>query len=207
MKLKTLFVVTALAASLSPAVYAADPIIEMVPIPGKGYEMGKYEVTQKEWIDVMGNNPSNFSSCGDNCPVDSVSWDDIQIFLQKLNAKTGLQYRLPTDNEWKDACDGGSQTKYCGGNNLDEVGWYIKNSDSQTHQVGQKQANGYGLYDMSGNVWEWIADKYDNENDRRLVRGGSWYDHQYDALSTGRNYGTPAYRINGNGFRVARTLP
>lgn len=86
-----------------------DPV--MVRIPGKNYEMGQYEVTQREWKAVMGNNPSKFGDCGDNCPVERVSWDDIQVFLEKLNAKTGKQYRLPTEAEWEYACYGGSQAK------------------------------------------------------------------------------------------------
>jgi len=179
----------------------------MIAIPGKGYEMGKYEVTQKEWRDIMGDNPSKFSSCGDTCPVEQVSWDDIQTFLQKLNAKTGKQYRLPSEAEWEYACYGGSQTEYCGGNNLDAVGWYDDNSGRQTHQVGQKQANGYGLYDMSGNVREWMENKYDNEHDWRVVRGGSWVSLSDFARSAYRSNYTPADRGLSFGFRVARTLP
>ena len=179
----------------------------MIAIPGKGYEMGKYEVTQKEWRDIMGDNPSKFSSCGDNCPVEQVSWDDIQVFLQKLNAKTGRQYRLPSEAEWEYACYGGSQTEYCGGNNLDAVGWYNDNSGKTTHQVGQKQANGYGLYDMSGNVWEWMSDCYSSSCDGRVVRGGSWLSNSYSARSANRINFTPADRNDGYGFRVARTLP
>jgi formylglycine-generating enzyme required for sulfatase activity/Flp pilus assembly protein TadD len=181
---------------------ANEPV--MVRIPGKNYEMGKFEVTQKEWRAIMGNNPSYFSSCGDTCPVENVSWNDAQQFIQKLNAKTGKQYRLPTSAEWQYACYGGSQTEYCGGNNLDAVGWFNGNSNGQTHPVGQKQANGYGLYDMTGNVWEWISEYSD---DNGLLRGGSWYhDSQYvrpvvrdgEVLTTRRNY---------FGFRLARTLP
>lgn len=179
----------------------------MIAIPGKGYEMGKYEVTQKEWRDIMGDNPSKFSSCGDTCPVEQVSWDDIQIFLQKLNAKTGRQYRLPDEAEWEYACYGGSKTEYCGGNNLDAVGWYDDNSGETTHPVGQKQANGYGLYDMSGNVWEWMENKYDNEHDRRALRGGSWLYGSSHARASYRGNVEPATRNSSFGFRLARTLP
>jgi formylglycine-generating enzyme required for sulfatase activity len=136
-----------------------------------------------------------------------VTWDDIQVFLQKLNAKTGRQYRLPSEAEWEYACYGGSKTEYCGGNNLDAVGWYDQNSGSKTHQVGQKQANGYGLYDMSGNVWEWMSNCYDSSCDRRVVRGGSWFDNSGDARSADRSYCAPAIRLSYGGFRVARTLP
>jgi len=179
----------------------------MVRIPGKNYEMGKYEVTQKEWRDVMGSNPSNFTSCGDNCPVEQVSWDDIQTFLQKLNAKTGKQYRLPTEAEWEYACYGGSQTEYCGSNDINAVAWYKENSNSTTHPVGQKQANGYGLHDMSGNVWEWQQDWYGSSQKERALRGGSWNNGPQVVRAANRNFIGPSFRINSNGFRLARTLP
>ncbi len=128
----------------------------------------------------MDNNPSHFTSCGDSCLVEQVSWDDIQAFLQKLNAETGRQYRLPTEAEWEYACYGGSKTEYCGSDSIDSVAWYGNNgqaggnSSQATHPAGQKQVNGFGLYDMSGNVWQWMENKYDNEHDSRALRGGSW---------------------------------
>ncbi len=179
----------------------------------QAFEMGKYAVTQKEWRDVMGSNPSKFTSCGDNCPVEQVSWDDIQIFLQKLNAKTGRQYRLPNETEWEYACYGGSQTEYCGGNDIDSVAWYGNNgspggnSNQTPHPVGQKQANGYGLYDMSGNVWQWMENKYDNEHDWRAVRGGSWGNVPQFVRAAYRNGDVAANRNDFFGFRLARTLP
>jgi formylglycine-generating enzyme required for sulfatase activity len=179
----------------------------MVRIPGRNYEMGKYEVTQKEWREVMGSNPSKFSNCGDTCPVEQVSWNDAQEFIQKLNQKTGKQYRLPTEAEWEYACYGGSQSEYCGGNDVGSVAWYESNSGGTTHPAGQKQANGYGLYDMSGNVWEWMENKYDNEHDWRVLRGGSWNDVPVYTRSAFRNFITPADRYYSFGFRVARTLP
>ena len=179
----------------------------MVRIPGRNYEMGKYAVTQKEWRDVMGNNPSAFSNCGDNCPVEQVSWDDIHIFLQKLNAKTGRQYRLPNETEWEYACYGGSTSEYCGSNDINAVAWYKENSNSTTHPVGQKQANGYGLYDMSGNVWQWMENKYDNEHDWRALRGGSWGYEPQLVRAAFRNWLDAAVRGNYLGFRLARTLP
>lgn len=178
---------------------------EMVPIPGKDYEMGKYEVTQAQWRAVMGNNPSRFSSCGDDCPVEQVSWDDIQDYLKKLNEMTGKQYRLPTENEWKHACDGGHSQEYCGSNNLDVVGWYIKNSGDKTHPVGQKQANGYGLYDMSGNVWERMQDCYYSNCSERVLRGGSWGGFSEGARAAFRYRLAPSGRLNIIGFRVARS--
>jgi len=179
----------------------------MVRIPGKNYEMGKYEVTQKEWQAVMGRNPSNFTNCGESCPVEKVSWVDIQTFLQKLNTKTGRQYRLPTETEWEYACYGGSQTEYCGGNKPDSVAWYRKNSNNTTHPVGQKQGNGYGLYDMSGNVWEWMQDWKDSSQKRRVLRGGGWSSVPDFLRAAYRNGSTPTNRVIDSGFRLARTLP
>lgn len=184
----------------------AEP--QMVAIPGKNYEIGKYEVTQKQWLDVMSNNPSDFFRCGDNCPVEQVSWNDIQKFLAKLNQKTGKKYRLPTEAEWEYACYGGSKSEYCGGSNVDSVAWYWGNSDRRTHPVGQKQANGYGLYDMSGNVWEWLQDWYDNKPQEHVMRGGSWLSNAQDLRSRIRS--DAANRSSGNlsffGFRLARTI-
>ncbi len=118
------------------------------------------EVTQKMWKEVMGKNPSNFK--GEYLPVERVSWDDIQDFIKKLNQRdTGKDYRLPSEAEWEYACRAGTTTRYHSGNgksNLDRVGWYRGNSGSKTHPVGQKVPNGFGLYDMHGNVWEWCQD-------------------------------------------------
>ncbi|MDD5301061.1 MAG: formylglycine-generating enzyme family protein [Gallionella sp.] len=179
----------------------------MVRIPGKNYEIGKFEVTQGEWQAVMGSNPSNFTSCGDNCPVEQVSWQDIQIFLQKLNAKTGKQYRLPTVAEWEYACSGGSQNEYCGGNNLNALAWTEGNSNKQTHPVGQKKANGYGLHDMSGNVWEWMDDCWEGECAEHARCGGSWVSSpQFVRAPYCGRFGS-AIRDDDVGFRLARTLP
>lgn len=184
--------------------YASAP--EMVRIPGKNYEIGKYKVTQGEWKEVMGSNPSKFTSCGDACPVERVSWSDAQEFIQKLNQKTGKQYRLPNEAEWEYACHGGSQAEYCGGNDLDAVGWYDKNSGKTTHPVGRRRANGYGLYDMTGNVFEWMENKYDKEHDWRVIRGGSWSGSAQSAHASFRSGYPPGKHVNDNGFRLARTL-
>jgi hypothetical protein len=173
---------------------------EMVQLPN-GSWMGKYEVTQAQWQAVMGNNPSSFKECGDNCPVEYVSWDDVQIYIQKLNEKTGKTYRLPTEEEWFAACQAGQTTEYCGSNNADEVAWYDGNS---THPVGQKTDNGWGLHDMSGNVWEWTSSLYDNEHDWRVLRGGSWYSGPQYLRSAGRGDSPPAYRYYFLGFRLSR---
>jgi formylglycine-generating enzyme required for sulfatase activity len=152
------------------------------------FHIGKYEVTQAQWVAVMGNNPSNLK--GDNLPVENVSWNDVQEFISKLNQKTGKQYRLPTEAEWEYAARGGTQSrgyKYSGSDILSEVAWYKDNSGKQTHPVGQKKANELGIYDMNGNVWVWCSDWYGNYNSSsqtnpkgpssgssRANRGGSW---------------------------------
>ena len=123
------------------------------------YYIGKYEVTQALWKIVMGSNPSN--SKGDNLPVEKVSWDDCQDFISKLNAMTGKRFRLPTEAEWEFAARGGNKSRgyqYSGSYNIDDVAWYSDNSGSKTHAVGTKQPNELGLYDMTGNVWEWCQD-------------------------------------------------
>jgi len=156
-----------------------------------GFLMGKFEVTQGLWQAVMAENPAYFKK-GPGYPVETVSWEDVQIFLKALNAKTGKSFRLPTEAEWEYACrSGGKQQKYCGGENRDVLAWYKDNSGEMTHPVGQKAANGLGLYDMSGNVWEWVQDWYDkgyygkspgqnptgaSSGSGRDLRGGSWND-------------------------------
>ena len=152
------------------------------------FSIGKYEVTQEEWQAVMGDNPSSFK--GSKRPVERVSWNDCQEFIRKLNTMTGKHFRLPTEAEWEYAARGGNKSigyKYAGSDNLDRVAWYDKNSGSKTHDVGQKSPNELGLYDMSGNVWEWCADWYgsyssnsqtnpsgSSSGSRRVDRGGSW---------------------------------
>jgi len=179
----------------------------MVRIPGKRFEMGKYEVTQAEWKKVMGNNPSKFVNCGDTCPVEQVSWDDIQEYLSKLNAKTGKQYRLPTEEEWEYACYGGNQTTYCGSNDINEVAWCDNNSKNTPHPVGQKNANAYGLHDMSGNVWEWMGDCNKDNCKEHTLRGGAWSNTNSNTRAVNREKNSATKRENKFGFRLARTLP
>jgi len=170
----------------------------------RSFALEKTKVTQGQWKAVMGNNPSDFSNCGDDCPVESVSWNDAQEFIRKLNAKTGKQYRLPTATEWEYACYGGIRTKYCGGNDPETLAWTDSNSYGYPHPVGLKQANGYGLLDMSGDVWEWTSD-CDSSN--CVLRGGSWgYDQQYARAAIRARF-KPTYRSSCDGFRVARVLP
>jgi formylglycine-generating enzyme len=179
----------------------------MVQVPGKNYEIGKYEVTQAEWRSVMGNNPSKFKNCGDTCPVEKVSWDDVHVFIQKLNAATGKQYRLPTEAEWEYACYGGIKSEYCGGDDVDAVAWTGGRGNEQTHPVGQKKANGYGLYDMSGNVMEWTTDCWEGNCAQRVFRGGSWINDPRDVRVTYRiRFGT-AIRNSSGGFRLVVTVP
>lgn len=184
--------------------------IEMIAIPGKDYEIGKYVVTQKQWKEIMGYNPSNFSpnrfpACDENCPVENVNWNMVQEFIQKLNAKTGNKYRLPKEEEWKHACDGGAAHEYCGGDTVDSVAWYDNGGGSSVvmpHPVGQKQANAYGLYDMSGNVWEIMEDKFDNKHDWRVLRGGSWLEGPESMRAKAR---IPFSTLGGHvGFRLAK---
>ena len=189
------------------AVQATGKAPAMVRIPGKHYEIGQYHVTQAEWRAVMGNNPSRFADCGERCPVENVSWNDTQEFIRKLNAQTGRHYRLPTEAEWELACHAGNQTEYCGGNDLDAVGWFADNSNGKTHPVGQKQANVYGLYDMSGNVWQWLGDCWGGDCTKRLLRGGAWVNSSKQARATVRNGDEVGYAGNDTGFRLARTLP
>ena len=181
------------------------------------FNMGKYEVTQAQWKAVMGSNPSNFSGC-DNCPVENVSWNDVQQYIQKLNAQTGKNYRLPTEAEWEYAANGGKSTRgytYSGSNDIGSVAWYYDNSGSKTHAVGTKQANELGIYDMTGNVWEWCSDWYGNyssysvtnptgvtSGEARVLRGGSWNFKANSCRATFRNWGNPVNRNYNYGFRL-----
>lgn len=189
------------------------------------FYIGKYEVTQKQWRSIMGNDPSElgFPGC-DQCPVESVSWNDVQHFLQELNAKyPGQNYRLPSEAEWEYAARGGQRGKgytYAGSNKLGEVAWYDLNSGKETHPVGLKKANELGLYDLSGNVWEWCADvwHYDysgapkdgsawltaGDQEWRVLRGGSWDNYYKDCRSAFR-YGYNSFnRYYSIGLRLAR---
>jgi formylglycine-generating enzyme required for sulfatase activity len=133
------------------------PMFEMVKIPGKNIRMGKFPVTQREWVEIMGENPSYFK--GDFHPVEQVSWEDIVYeFIQRLNAKTGRKFRLPTEAEWEYCAKAGGDIEYA--DNIDEVAWHWGNSDGTTHPVGLKKPNAFGLYDMRGHIWEWCQDEH-----------------------------------------------
>jgi formylglycine-generating enzyme required for sulfatase activity len=215
---------------------------------GAPFYLGKYPVTQGEWTAVMGSNPSYFKG-DDRLPVEQVSWNDCQEFIAKLNArKDGYVYRLPSEAEWEYACRAGTTGDYAG--ELDEMGWYgdnsgdkrldayqawrdsgcgaskyyetfLKPNDCRTHAVGEKRPNGFGLYDMHGNVWEWCQDRYhENYNgaptdgrewesgsdNRRVVRGGSWLVSAGNCRSANRYRFASDFRDDFVGVRVAVRL-
>jgi len=196
----------------------------------KGFYMQKTEVTQKQWETVMGDNPSHFLNCGDDCPVEQVSWHDAQEFIKKLNQMENTKkYRLPTEAEWEYACRAGTNTAFsngtitkenCGYNPyLDAAGWYYRNSEKGTHTVAQKQANPWGLHDMHGNVWEWCQDwekKYPFHPATdptgpptglaRIRRGGSWNHYPLFCRSAYRSWLDPDKKTPHVGFRLARSL-
>ena len=182
-----------------------------------GFWIGKYEVTQGQWRKFMGNNPSRFKK-GDNYPVEQVSWDDCQSFVRKLKAQSGKDFRLPTEAEWEYAArSGGRDERYSGGNDIDRVAWYSSNSGGSTHAVGGKAVNGLGLYDMSGNVWEWCSDWYDKNyynkspeqnpqgpgsGSDRVSRGGSWSNDPRRVRTAFRSRRGPSCRSSFLGFRL-----
>lgn len=208
----------------------------------RSFYMSKYEMTQKEWWEVMGNNPSRYK--GDNRPVENVSWYEAIEYCNRLSMKEGLTpcysgsgdnircdfslegYRLPTEAEWEYAARGGNKSKgyiYAGSNSIEEVAWYVKNSNHTTHEVGMKQPNEFGLYDMSGNVhewcWDWI-DSYSNnaqfdpqgpEGPRagklRANRGGSAFIYARGCRVTDRHSAPPKVRKLYLGFRPVMTAP
>ena len=185
------------------------------------FEIARYEVTQELWQEVMGENPSAFDDCP-RCPVETVSWNDIQTFLRKLNEQ-GAAYRLPSEAEWEYASRGGQQSQghqYAGSDNWAEVAWYYENADNRTHPVGRKKKNELGLFDMSGNVREWVQDCWhDNYVDapsdgraweegncvRRVIRGGGWYGKPSYVRSANRFWYASYFRNNNLGFRLALT--
>jgi formylglycine-generating enzyme required for sulfatase activity len=193
------------------------------------FYLSKYEVTQAQWRQVMGSDPAELYNKGcDQCPVERVSWNDIQEFLQKLNAQTSMNYRLPTEAEWEYAARGGNQSRgyvYSGSNDVAEVAWYSANAregnsygaQKTTRPVGGKKPNELGLYDMSGNVWEWCSDwygAYENsaqqnpsgpqEGSPRVLRGGSWRSGPAVVRCADRDFYSPGYRVSFLGFRLSR---
>ena len=194
------------------------------PVTVGNFYIGKTEVTQKQWRMVMGSYPIelNFKGC-DDCPVESVSWDDVQEFLQKLNTKSSNKYRLPTDAEWEYAAKGGNKSrnyKFSGSNTKNDVAWCTENSNDKTHPVGTLKANELGIYDMSGNVREWCQDVWhdnfvnapDNgsawllggDQSSRIIRGGSWGQYSNDCNTSNRNRCESTTRFAHHGFRLSR---
>ena len=180
------------------------------------YSIGETEVTQALWKAVMGSNPSYFK--GDNLPVETVSWNDCQTFIRKLNGLTGRHFRLPTEAEWEYAARGGNQsrhTQYSGSDNIDEVAWYRENSGNKTHPVKTKQPNELGIYDMTGNVWEWCQDWYGSysssaqtnptgasSGSNRVYRGGSLFNNPRRCRSSDRIFITPVHEGSDLGLRL-----
>ncbi|MBF0552483.1 MAG: formylglycine-generating enzyme family protein [Deltaproteobacteria bacterium] len=189
-----------------------------------GFWISKYPVTQGQWIQVMDSNPSLFKK-GDNYPVERVSWDDTQEFINKFKTLTGTRYeiRLPTEAEWEYAArSGGRKQGYAGGRDVNRLAWYRRNSGKSTHPVGTKSPNDLGLHDMSGNVWEWCLDCYDkdfygrpaalekdpvcleNNTGYRIMRGGYWFSLAADVRCSHRGWGRPDGRDQDSGFRLVR---
>jgi sulfatase modifying factor 1 len=188
------------------------------PVTLSSFNIGKYEVTQAQWSSIMASKPSFFVGC-ENCPVEQVSWNEVQEFIRKLNAKTGKNYRLPTEAEWEYAARGGQlnkKYKYSGSNDFNLVAWFDYNSGGKTQEVGMKKANELGIHDMSGNVMEWCSDWYRNHyinykvsdptgsfsGESRVYRGGSWSGIVDMCCTTRRNYAKPDSRSNMIGFRL-----
>jgi formylglycine-generating enzyme required for sulfatase activity len=199
----------------------------------KTFFMQTTEVTQGQWQEVMGSNPSHFKTCGPDCPVETVSWYEAQNFIDTLNSKENRTncntspntcYSLPTESQWEYATRAGTVTAFynggitntvCSDPNLDQIGWYCGNAGSTTHPVAQKEPNNWGLFDMSGNVWEWCDDWYGTYPDGpetdppgavsgsfRVVRGGVWLSNARAARSAFRSGVGPGFRFNYLGFRL-----
>ena len=182
----------------------------------RGFWLGKYEVTQSDWQMVVGTNPSVFSGCG-QCPVENVSWNDAQGFIRNLNGRSGAnRYRLPTEAEWEYAARAGTRGDRYG--NVEAIAWYGEGFDGRTHPVGKKAPNAWGLYDMLGNVWEWLADWHGDypggtvtdprgpeSGSRRVNRGGNWIFTARYSRASGRGFNSPGIRFKDLGFRLLRT--
>ena len=187
---------------------------------------GNTDSTEDQSKVYVDNNPSYFKNCGDDCPVEQVSWEDAQKYIQKLSAKTGKKYRLPSEAEWEYACRGGTNKEYCGSDKVEGIAWYGAYSNSSgnsartTHVAATLSPNGFGLFDMSGNVWEWVEDNYHTDYNgapsdgsawidsggRHIFRGGAWSSKPQEVRAAQRGWNTPFSR-GSVGFRVVRVLP
>ena len=203
--------------------YDSDADSEESPVHSvtlSDYYIGETEVTQELWQAVMGSNPSNF--LGNQKPVERVSWNYCKEFIEKLNNLTGKNFRLPTEAEWEYAARGGNKSqgyKYSGSNNVEDVAWYEDNSNNVTHHVKTKSPNELGIYDMSGNVWEWCEDWYGNYSSEaqtnptgpssgpgRVLRGGSWFNLAMVSRVSRRSYESPYGTYGDIGLRLALSL-
>ena len=224
---------------------AAGPEIEMVSVKGGCFKMGdsfgdgsweerpehevclndffigKYDVTQAQYKKITGKKPSEFANCGPDCPVENVSKKDADTFINKLNKVSGKKYRLPTEAEWEYAARSGGQNEKWAGTSipedLGEYAWFNDNSDLKPHPIGSRKPNGLGIYDMSGNVWQWCSDWYNDnyytkspkDNPKgipsgftHVVRGGSWNSPAGDIRASHRDAFVPGYKDRATGFRL-----
>lgn len=206
---------------------ASDDETPLHQVQVSAFKMGKTEVTLGQFkkfvaeagrTDLVSDDFMQYNNQGDQAPVVMVSWHDAQDFIAWLNQQTSKNYQLPSEAQWEYACRAGGRQAYCGGNNIDDVAWYIRNIVGGLHPVGQKQANGFGLYDMSGNVLEWCRDWYAGDyykhsppadpngpssGEARVNRGGSWMDSPRRLRSANRDYDSPGSRSVNLGFRLS----
>lgn len=207
------------------AVDGDDDSLPVHRVKVSAFLLGRTEVSYAQWKAVMGSNSRSGSRCGDLCPVSGVSWEDAQLYVKILSQRTGKRYRLPSEAEWEFAARAGDAGKWGFGSDEAYLGWhawYGANSFGRTQAVGTKKPNAFGLYDMHGNVWEWVQDVWhDNykgaptdgsawmsggDQDRRVLRGGSWFDKPSSLRSAYRSWNTPIVHYYGAGIRVARDL-
>lgn len=191
----------------------------------KTFELSKHEITQEQWHNIMGENPSHFQDC-DRCPVENVSWDDVQVFIRRLNQRTNSNYRLPTHPEWAFTVRGGTKRKgfmyYKDKMAMRKMAWCVENSVRKTHEVGLKKPNELGIYDLNGNVWEWVGDVWPDDYDAKIKSGHNRSEDKSDKILIGGSYGVsskdfylvwylpefaqPNVASPNLGFRLARSI-
>ena len=176
-------------------------------VVAKPFYIGVTEVTQAQYEAVMGKNPSWFQKDGASLPVEQVSWNDATEFCRRVSQKTGRNVRLPTALEWEYACRAGTSGPFASTGNLDDMGWYVRNSGNRTHRVASKQPNAWGLYDMHGNVWEWCSDVAKDKPAERVARGGGCGIDADGCTSSISTSASPTSPFQYFGFRVAADAP